>query len=108
MGAHLGEFELLVLLGLLHLGDEAYGVAIHQDIRDRARRNCSFGAVYSTLNRMQQKGLVSSRLGEATPERGGRRKRFFALTAAGRRALNRSLRAVQGMMQDLDPEWEAQ
>jgi DNA-binding PadR family transcriptional regulator len=108
MGDHLGEFELLVLLALLHLGEAAYGVAIHQDILNRARRDCSFGAVYSTLNRMQEKGLVSSRLGEATPERGGRRKRFFALTAAGKRALTRSLRAVQGMMQGLDPEWEIQ
>lgn len=106
MTEFLGEFELLVLLSLLHLAEGAYGVAIHHDIVRRGGRDCSFGTVYTTLNRLEQKGLVSSRLGEATPERGGRRKRFFGLTAAGRRSMGRSVRAVRVMLGDLDPNWD--
>ena len=71
-GDHLGEFELLVLSALLRLGDDAYGVAIRAEIEERAGRNASIGAVYATLERLEKKGLIRSRMGEATPERGGR------------------------------------
>ena len=104
--ARLGEFEQLVLLALVRLGDDAYGVAVQREIRRRARRTVSLGSVYTTLTRMESKGIVASRLGDPTPERGGRRKKYFAILPAGRRALHASLRALRTMTRGLDPSWE--
>lgn len=73
----LGEFEQLVLLAALRLGSEAYTVAVLDEIRDRTGRDTSHAAVYKVLRRLEDKGLVRSRLGDPTPERGGRAKRFF-------------------------------
>jgi len=84
----LGPFEELVLLALIRLRDNAYGVTIRQEITKRTSKNVSLGAVYTTLDRLQGKGYVSSRWGEPTPERGGRAKRYFVIEAPGRRALN--------------------
>jgi len=75
----LGDFEQLVLLSLMRLGSDAYGVSICDEITARTGRDVSLGAVYKTLERMEDKGLVSSRLGEPTAERGGRRKRAVQL-----------------------------
>ena len=87
MPDYLGEFEQLVLLALARLGDEAYGVTIRQTLVERGGRNASFGAIYSTLRRLEQKGLVRSAYGDPEPVRGGRAKKYVALTARGRAAL---------------------
>ena len=71
---NLGEFEILVLAALIRLGADAYGVTIRREIEERANRSVSIGALYSTLARMEEKGYIGSRVGEATPERGGRAK----------------------------------
>jgi len=89
-GEYLGEFELVVLLTLLHLGDEAYGMTIRVEIEERTERPVSIGAVYTTLRRLEQKGLVASELGDPSPSRGGRAKKFFKLEPAGAEALERS------------------
>ena len=102
MGAHLAELEQLVLLALLRLGAEAYGVAIAEEIEARAGRPASLGSVYKTLIRLDTKRLVVTRLGEPTPERGGRRKRYYQLTPAGRAALRISLEAIRRMTSGLE------
>ena len=81
----LGHFELLVLLAILRLGEEAYGVAIGQAIEESGGRPVILASVYNTLVRLEEKGLVRSAVGESTPERGGRAKRYFAITGAGKR-----------------------
>jgi DNA-binding PadR family transcriptional regulator len=94
---HLGEFEQLVLLAVMRLGTGAYGMPIRREIEERAGRVTSVGALYLTLERLEEKGFICSKLGEATPERGGRAKRFFDVTAAGNDALKRSLESVHKM-----------
>jgi DNA-binding PadR family transcriptional regulator len=101
MGHGLGELEQLVLLAVLRLEDDAYGIAIQQEIAAHADRYPSLGAVYSTLTRLEQKGYVSGRAGEPTPTRGGRRKKLYAVEAAGRRALQGSLSAIKALSQGL-------
>ena len=98
----LGEFEQLVLLALLRQGNDAYGVPIADDITERTRRSVSLGAVYKTLERLEDKGLVSSRLGEPTPERGGRRKKHYRVLAAGQRALKHSIEGLRAMTEGLE------
>jgi PadR family transcriptional regulator, regulatory protein PadR len=98
---HLGEFEHLVILALLRLGDRAYGVSVRQEIEARIHREVSIGAIYATLNRLEAKDYVGSRLGDPTPERGGRRKRFFRVTAKGITAVNRAHRALKSMGEGL-------
>jgi DNA-binding PadR family transcriptional regulator len=93
----LGRFEELVLLALMRLGQNAYGVTIRREIEKRTGRNVSVGAVYTTLERLARKGYVSSRMGDATPERGGRAKRYFQIEAAGERAVHASREAVARM-----------
>jgi DNA-binding PadR family transcriptional regulator len=93
----LGDFELLVLLALVRLGPEAYGASIRREIETHARRELSISAVYTTLQRLEQKGLVRSRMGEPTPERGGRRRKHFELLPAGARALRAAYDAFAGM-----------
>ncbi len=83
----LGEFEHLVLLSILRLGDGAYGAAIIRDIEQTASRSVNQAAAYLALQRLQKKGWVESRLGPPTPERGGRAKRFFALLPEGQSRL---------------------
>jgi PadR family transcriptional regulator PadR len=89
MKGYLGEFEELVLLTIAGLADQAYGVAIKEDIEGRSKRKISLGALHSTITRLEEKGLVKSWLGEPTQERGGRRKRFFEITYQGKVTLNR-------------------
>jgi len=93
----LGEFEHLVLLAILRLGEEAYGVPIAREIEGRTDREVSRAAVYIALRRLEKRGLVSSRLGAATPERGGRPKRFSRLEGAGLAQLQVSRRALMRM-----------
>lgn len=83
----LGEFEELVLLAILSLTDNAYAVSIQQCLARKGKRPTSMGAIYTGLDRLEQKGLVRSALGDVTHARGGRRKRFYHVTGAGRAAL---------------------
>ncbi|MFD1139879.1 PadR family transcriptional regulator [Larkinella insperata] len=86
-GTQLGEFEELVLLTVARLYDDAYSVAVIEELGRRLERPMSLGAVHRTMQRLEEKGLVHSRFGDATAERGGRRKRLFTVTAAGEQAL---------------------
>jgi DNA-binding PadR family transcriptional regulator len=95
-----------VLLALIRLGDDAYGVAVQREIAARTGRATSFATVYTTLARLEGKGFIASRLGEATPERGGRRKKYFEITSAGRGAVRASLRRLRTMTRGLDPSLE--
>jgi PadR family transcriptional regulator PadR len=97
----LGEFEHIIVLALLRLADRAYGVTVRQEIELRIDREVSIGAVYATLDRLERKGYVSSHRGDPTPERGGRSKRFFKVTADGVEAVSRTHRALQSMTEGL-------
>ena len=99
---YLGEFEHIVLLALLRLSDQAYGVTVRQEIEMRTDREVSIGAVYATLERLQKKGYVKSFRGEPTAERGGRAKRFFRVTASGLAAVNRTQQALRRMTEGLE------
>ena len=90
----LGGFELLVLLALMRLGEDAYGVPISEAIEESSGREVAIGSVYITLERLEQKGLVSSRLGEPTAERGGRAKTYFKVTAKGLREVRNAQRTL--------------
>ena len=79
----ISNFELMVLLALLRLGDEAYGVPISQEIEEQSGQDVAVGSVYAALERLQDRGLVASHVGEPTPERGGRAKRYFNVTGKG-------------------------
>ncbi len=89
-GTNIGEFEELVMLTIASLGNKAYSVAICDEIEAYASRKVKLGVVHSALNRLENKGLVASHLGEATKARGGRRKRFFEVSHAGKIALLRT------------------
>jgi|SRR5665213_999290 len=93
----LGQHELMVMLAVLRLGRQAYGVPIAAEIADRTGREMLQGSVYAVLERLEAKGLMKSRLGEATPERGGRAKRYFTLTAEGVRHVREAQRALEAM-----------
>jgi DNA-binding PadR family transcriptional regulator len=99
--APLGEFEQIVLLAILRLGEDAYGVTIRAEIAACTDREPSPGALYTTLDRLEEKGLVRSRLGDPTPQRGGRAKRFFTVTADGVQAVASSQRAFQRLLKGL-------
>ena len=83
----MGEFEQLVLLALLRLDNDAYGMEVREQIELRTGRDISYGAVYTTLDRLESKGFVAHRLGEPTPDRGGRARKYFRVLPEGRRAL---------------------
>jgi PadR family transcriptional regulator PadR len=98
----LGELEQLVLLGVLRVGDNAYGVPVHEEIQHRAGRDLTLGTIYKTLTRLEEKGLVASHVGAPTAERGGRRTRCYVVTPAGKRSLQASLRVLKRMATGLD------
>jgi PadR family transcriptional regulator PadR len=100
----LGEFETLVLMAVLRLEDDAYGMRIHQELETRAGRRCSYGALYTTLDRLEQKGYVSSSIGDPTPERGGRAKKFFKIDNLGKAALKHAYRAAQRMAEGIEAQ----
>ena len=104
---HIGEFELMVMLVLLRLGDNAYGVPISQEIERQSGREVVLGSVYATLERLERKGFVSSHLGEPTPERGGRAKRYFRVTRKGLRAVRKTRQAFIRLWSGL-PELEGE
>jgi len=96
-GTYLGDFEQLVLLALMRLGDGAYGMTVRRELEETADRRVSLGAIYATLDRLESKGLVSSRLGETGSERRGRAKRFFAVEPEGAQALQAALASLDRM-----------
>jgi len=98
----LGDMEHLVLLAILRLGKEAYGIPILDEVSARSGRDVSRATVYVALKRLEQKGLVTSRLGESTPERGGRAKRFFKLKPSGLKALRESREMFLGLWRDYE------
>jgi PadR family transcriptional regulator, regulatory protein PadR len=100
--AQLGDFEQLVLLGVLRLADEAYGASIRQEIHARSGRDVSINAVYTTLDRLEAKGLLKSSIGEPTAQRGGRRRKFYAVTPSGVAAIRHAYRALQSMADGLE------
>lgn len=104
-GEHLGHFEQLVLLAVIRLGDDAYGLGVRGELAERAGRDASIGAVYATLDRLERKGLVRSRRGEPTAARGGRAKKTFRLTTAGESALRETRQAVDALLEGLAPQW---
>jgi DNA-binding PadR family transcriptional regulator len=103
----LGGFELLVLLALIRLGDDAYGVPISEAIEESSGREVALGSVYGTLERLVRKGLVSSRLGEPTAERGGRAKTYFRITARGLRQVRQTRRTLTSLWRDV-PQLEGE
>lgn len=102
-GTYLGEFEEVVLLAVAIRSGDAYGAAVVNEIEQQMGRSVNLGAVHSALNRLQDKGLVSSEMGGITPERGGRRKRLYLVTAYGRRALE-EVRQLRNQMWDIIPK----
>jgi PadR family transcriptional regulator, regulatory protein PadR len=103
----LGEFEHLVLLALLRLGNGAYGANILREIRERTRRDVPIGSVYVTLARLEKKKLVVAYVGSPSKERGGRRRKHYILNDPGQRALGRAYRALQAMSEGMQKELEA-
>jgi DNA-binding PadR family transcriptional regulator len=99
----LGEFEQLVLLAIVHLRGDAYGIPIVDEIERRTGRRVARAAVYVTLRRLEEKGYVSSWIGDPTPERGGKGRRYVKIELAGRRALRESRQLVDRMWGELDP-----
>jgi PadR family transcriptional regulator PadR len=102
----LGEFEQVVLLAVARLKDGAYGMGIRQEIEARTGQDVAIGSVYSALDRMEKKGLVDSQVGNPTPERGGRAKRYYQLRRPGVEALTRAREVADRLWEDLelDPE----
>ena len=104
MERRLGEFEQLLLFAVLRLGSDAYGARIRAEIEERVGKAPSAGAIYTGLDRLQARGLVSSEVGEATPQRGGRRKKYYRLEPAGAAALHRTWKNVTGMADGVIPQ----
>lgn len=103
--SYLGEFELMLLLAVAHLGDEAYGVPISRELEKQRGRDVSVGSVYAALERLETKGLVVSSLGDPTPERGGKAKRYFRITKQGLRQVRETRRVLTRMWQTIpDPK----
>lgn len=101
-GKHLGELEQMVLLAILQLEGVAYGTSILEELSERGSRRLTPGALFTTIDRLEEKGLVSSRLGDPTPKRGGRRKRLLAVTPDGLAALRDARGAWARMMEGLE------
>jgi PadR family transcriptional regulator, regulatory protein PadR len=99
---HLGRFEHFLLLAVLRLGDDAYGMTIRRELARHTGREVAVGAIYTALARLEARGLVHSWLGEPTPERGGRAKRFYRVLAAGKKAVARTQSALTGLSRDLE------
>lgn len=101
-GPQLSQLEQYVLLCLVRLGDEAYGVPIHQEIEERTARSVSIATVYSALDRLEKEGLITSHLSSPLPERGGRAKRLYRLSVEGAAALQRAQRIHDRMWEGVD------
>lgn len=104
---NLGEFEHLVLLAILRLGEEAYAIPIREEIESRTERSVARGALYTALDRLEAKGCVRSRMSDPLPERGGRSRRFFLVTPTGLAALRSSRRSLLRLWQGLEGRLES-
>jgi DNA-binding PadR family transcriptional regulator len=98
----LGEFEQMVLLAILRLADGAYAVPIREEIELQAKRNVARGALYTTLERLETKGYLTSRMSDPTPERGGRSRRYFTVSAEGVQSLRQSHEAIRNLADGLE------
>jgi len=103
-GDFVGEFELYVMLALAHQGDDAYGVTIRREIEARTGRTIAIGAVYATLARLEEKGLVQFRISDPRPVQGGRARKYFSLTRSGARAVRHSTGMLARMIAGLSPD----
>jgi DNA-binding PadR family transcriptional regulator len=97
--SYLGEFELMLLLAVIHLGQEAYGVPISRELEAHRGRDVAVGSVYAALERLEAKGLIESSLGDPTPERGGKAKRYFRITKEGLRQVHETRRVLTKLWQ---------
>ena len=104
MGRALGEFEQMILFALVELEDDAYGASVGRAIEERTGRAVSAGAVYTALDRLEARAFVTSQVGEPTPERGGRRKKFYQIAPEGAVELNRALERMKAMSDGLVPK----
>lgn len=102
--APLGQLEYVVMLALTRLGGEAYGMQVRREIREKTGREISIGAVYTTLDRLEEKGMLRSEIGRPTPERGGRARRTFQVLAKGFRALRKTQSTLSSLSEGLFPE----
>ena len=98
---NLGTFEQIILTSLVLLGENAYGATVHEKVEELAEGSRSIGSVYTTLDRLEQKGYLKSWFGDPTPERGGRAKRFFEITGAGQRVLQQAMKVADNMVTGL-------
>jgi PadR family transcriptional regulator PadR len=105
--SYLGEFELMILLAILHLGDQAYGVPISRELERHRGREVSIGSVYAALERLETKGLIASSLGDPTPERGGKAKRYFRVSREGMRQVNETRRVLISLWKQV-PQWKGE
>ena len=103
-GDFLGEFEYIVMLSLLRLGDDAYGMTIRQDIEDRTERPVAVGAVYAALDRLEEKGYITSTEGETTRGRGGRSKTYYQVNASGLQAVRQTRSVFRRMEKGVEPK----
>jgi len=101
---HPGEFEILVLLAILRLRGDAYGVTIREEVERETSRTLTLGSVYKTLGRLEGKGYLETEVAPPTRERGGRRKKLYSLTAVGLEATQRSLADLRRMTEGIEPE----
>jgi len=104
MSTALGEFEQLIMLAVLRLGTNAYGVAIRRQIQDQTGRNVAAGAIYTALGRLENRGFVESRMGDAAPERSGQRRKYYTVLPEGAAVLYRSYTHVHSMAEGLVPQ----
>lgn len=93
----LGSFELMTMMTLTRIGQNAYGMTVRRELQDRLGRAYSIGAVYQTLERLEKKGLVKSRVGEAEETRGGRARKFFEVTGAGQKSVAATLKDIEAL-----------
>src|SRR5256885_12128869 len=102
----IGEFEQVVLLALLRLGNGAYGATILRELRERTGREIAIGALYMTLGRLEAKKMICSYAGEPTPQRGGRRRKHYLMDTAGQQALGRAYRTLRAMSDGFEKQLE--
>src|ERR1051325_3609525 len=100
-GDYLGNFDLMLLLAVLRLGQDAYGVTIAQELEEQTRHEVVIASIYARLEGLQERGLVTSNMGDSTPERGGRAKRYFRITAAGIREVRDARRSLMNLWKGL-------
>jgi PadR family transcriptional regulator, regulatory protein PadR len=105
--SYLGEFELMILLAILHLDDQAYGVPIARELERHRGREVSIGSIYAALERLETKGLIASSLGDPTPERGGKAKRYFRVNREGMRQVNETRRVLTSLWKQV-PQWKGE